>query len=223
MKEVKNPQRPMAFYYGIALLVILLFNSMAKPYMEEAKIEQVDYGTFMSMTEEKKVTKADIQDNQILFTDTDNKLFKTGIVNDEGLVDRLHKAGVTFSSDIKAKESPLMNFLLTWVLPIAIFFLIGQYMSKKLMERAGGGNSMMFGLGKSQARVYVPSSEGILFKDVAGEDEAKENLSEIVDYLHDPNKYSSIGASMPKGVLLVGPPGTGKTMLGSSCGPSGNR
>lgn len=222
MKEVKNPQRPMAFYYGIALLVILLFNSMAKPYMEEAKIEQVDYGTFMSMTEEKKVTKADIQDNQILFTDTDNKLFKTGIVNDEGLVDRLHKAGVTFSSDIKAKESPLMNFLLTWVLPIAIFFLIGQYMSKKLMERAGGGNSMMFGLGKSQARVYVPSSEGILFKDVAGEDEAKENLSEIVDYLHDPNKYSSIGASMPKGVLLVGPPGTGKTMLAKAVAGEAN-
>jgi cell division protease FtsH len=222
MKEVKNPQRPMAFYYGIALLVILLFNSMAKPYMEEAKIEQVDYGTFMSMTEEKKVTKADIQDNQILFADTDNKLFKTGIVNDEGLVDRLHKAGVTFSSDIKAKESPLMNFLLTWVLPIAIFFLIGQYMSKKLMERAGGGNSMMFGLGKSQARVYVPSSEGILFKDVAGEDEAKENLSEIVDYLHDPNKYSSIGASMPKGVLLVGPPGTGKTMLAKAVAGEAN-
>ncbi len=222
MKEVKNPQRPMAFYYGIALLVILLFNSMAKPYMEEAKIEQVDYGTFMSMTEEKKVTKADIQDNQILFTDTDNKLFKTGIVNDEGLVDRLHKAGVTFSSDIKAKESPLMNFLLTWVLPIAVFFLIGQYMSKKLMERAGGGNSMMFGLGKSQARVYVPSSEGILFKDVAGEDEAKENLSEIVDYLHDPNKYSSIGASMPKGVLLVGPPGTGKTMLAKAVAGEAN-
>ncbi|MCR5559251.1 MAG: ATP-dependent zinc metalloprotease FtsH, partial [Schwartzia sp.] len=222
MKEVKNPQRPMAFYYGIALLVLLFFNAMAKPYMEEAKIEQVDYGTFMTMTEQQTVSKVDIQDNQILFTDKDNKLFKTGIVNDEGLVERLHKAGVTFSSDIKAKESPLMNFLLTWVLPIAVFFLIGQYMSKKLMDRAGGGNSMMFGLGKSQARVYVPSSEGILFKDVAGEDEAKENLSEIVDYLHDPNKYSSIGASMPKGVLLVGPPGTGKTMLAKAVAGEAN-
>ena len=222
MKEVKNPQRPMAFYYGIALLVILIFNAMAKPYMEEAKIEQVDYGTFMNMTEQKQVSKVDIQDNQILFTDTDNKFYKTGVVNDDGLVERLHKADVTFSSDIKAKESPLMNFLLTWVLPIIIFIAIGQYMSKKLMDRAGGGNSMMFGLGKSQARIYVPSSEGILFKDVAGEDEAKENLSEIVDYLHDPNKYSSIGASMPKGVLLVGPPGTGKTMLAKAVAGEAN-
>ena len=168
----------------------------------------------MNMTDEQQIGKVEIQDNQILFTNKDNsKTYKTGIMNDSELTTRLHNAGVTFSQDIKEKESPFMSFLETWILPLLIFFAIGQYMNKKLMERAGGDNSMMFGLGRSKAKIYVPSSEGILFRDVAGEDEAKENLSEIVDYLHNPGKYSSIGASMPKGVLLVGPPGTGKTML----------
>jgi len=222
MKEVKPSKKPMAFYYGIVLLLILLFNSMAKPYMEQARIEQVDYGTFMNMTAEKQIGKVQIQENQILFTDKDNKAYKTGIMNDPQLVDRLHASGAVFAQDIKETESPFMNFLLTWVLPIIIFLGIGQYMNRKLMERAGGGNSMMFGLGKSQAKIYVPSSEGIHFSDVAGEDEAKENLSEIVDYLHNPQKYSAIGASMPKGVLLVGPPGTGKTMLAKAVAGEAN-
>jgi cell division protease FtsH len=222
MKEVKPSKKPMAFYYGIVLLLILLFNSMAKPYMEQARIEQVDYGTFMNMTAEKQIGKVQIQENQILFTDKDNKAYKTGIMNDPQLVDRLHDSGAVFAQDIKETESPFMNFLLTWVLPIIIFLGIGQYMNRKLMERAGGGNSMMFGLGKSQAKIYVPSSEGIHFSDVAGEDEAKENLSEIVDYLHNPQKYSAIGASMPKGVLLVGPPGTGKTMLAKAVAGEAN-
>ena len=214
MKEVKTPKKPMLFYYAMTLLVILLFNSLAKPYFDELKIEQVDYGTFMNMTTEQQIGKVEIQDNQILFTNKDNtKTYKTGIMNDPELTARLHDSGVTFSQDIKEKESPFMSFIETWILPLLIFFAIGQYMNKKLMERAGGDNSMMFGLGRSKAKVYVPSSEGILFLDVAGEDEAKENLSEIVDYLHNPGKYSTIGASMPKGVLLVGPPGTGKTML----------
>ena len=214
MKEVKTPKKPMLFYYAMTLLVILLFNSLAKPYFDELKIEQVDYGTFMNMTTEQQIGKVEIQDNQILFTNKDNtKTYKTGIMNDPELTARLHDSGVTFSQDIKEKESPFMSFIETWILPLLIFFAIGQYMNKKLMERAGGDNSMMFGLGRSKAKVYVPSSEGILFRDVAGEDEAKESLSEIVDYLHNPGKYSTIGASMPKGVLLVGPPGTGKTML----------
>ena len=222
MKEVKPSKMPMAFYYGIVLLLILMFNSLAKPYMEQARIEQVDYGTFMNMVADKNVGKVQIQENQILFTDKDNKAYKTGIMNDPQLVDRLHASGAAFAQDIKETESPFMSFLLTWVLPIIIFLAIGQYMNKKLMERAGGGNSMMFGLGKSQAKIYVPSSEGIHFSDVAGEDEAKENLSEIVDYLHNPQKYTEIGASMPKGVLLVGPPGTGKTMLAKAVAGEAN-
>lgn len=214
MKEVKTPKKPMAFYYALTLLLILMFNALAKPYFDQMKIEAVDYGTFMNMTEEQSIGKVEIQDNQILFTNQDgSKTYKTGIMNDPQLTQRLHDAGVTFSQDIKEKESPFVSFLETWVLPLLLFFAIGQYMNKKLMERAGGDNSLMFGLGKSRAKIYVPSSEGIHFKDVAGEDEAKENLSEIVDYLHNPGKYSEIGASMPKGVLLVGPPGTGKTML----------
>ena len=204
----------MAFFYALTLLLILLFNALAMPYIDRMQIERMDYGTFMTMTEDGKIGKVEIQDNQILFTDKDtDKTYKTGIMNDPGLTERLHKAGATFTQDIKEKESPFVSFIETWVLPLLIFFAIGQYMSRKLMERAGGDNSLMFGLGKSRAKIYVPSSEGILFKDVAGEDEAKENLSEIVDYLHNPDKYSAIGASMPKGVLLVGPPGTGKTML----------
>ena len=214
MKEVKSPKKPMIFYYGLTLLMILVFNAMAKPYIDQMQIEKVDYGTFMNMTENQQIDKVEMQDNQILFTDKDKKTYRTGLMADAGLTERLHKAGVTFSQDIKEKESPLVSFFETWVLPLLIFFAIGQYMNKKLMERAGGDNSMMFGFGsKNQAKVYVPSSNGIHFKDVAGEDEAKENLSEIVDYLHNPEKYSEIGAAMPKGVLLVGPPGTGKTML----------
>ncbi|MGN0941170.1 MAG: ATP-dependent zinc metalloprotease FtsH [Selenomonadaceae bacterium] len=223
MKEVESPKRPLIFYYLLAILAILLFNYLAKPYMEEQAVETVDYGTFMDMTENKEIGKVDIEENQIVFTNRDeSQVYKTGLMADIGLVDRLHKSGAQFSTDIKHKDSPLMNFILTWILPIIVFYAIGQYMSRKLMDRAGGGNSMMFGFGKSQAKIYVPSSEGIHFSDVAGEDEAKENLSEIVDYLHNPKKYSSIGASMPKGVLLVGPPGTGKTMLAKAVAGEAN-
>ena len=213
MKEVKEPRKPLAFYYIIVLVVILLFNEMARPYFDEAKIQQVDYGTFMTLIDEQKIAKVDIQEHQIVFTQKDsNQRYKTGIMDDPGLAERLHNSGAEFSQDIKEDTNPIVGFFMAWILPLLIFFAIGQYFSKKFMERAGG-NSMMFGMGGNQAKVYVPSSEGIHFKDVAGEDEAKENLSEIVDYLHNPQKYSAIGAAMPKGVLLVGPPGTGKTML----------
>ena len=213
MQEVQPPKKPMAFYYILVLAVMLLFNEMARPYFDQAQIEQVDYGTFMDMTENQQISQVEIKDNQILFTGKeDNKKYKTGLVNDPELVDRLHASGAQFNQDIKEETSPIVSFFLAWILPLIIFFAIGQYFSRKLMER-GGGNGMLFGMGSNQAKIYVPSSEGIHFKDVAGEDEAKENLSEIVDYLHNPKKYSSIGAQMPKGVLLVGPPGTGKTML----------
>ncbi len=213
MQEVQPPKKPMAFYYILVLAVILLFNEMARPYFDQAQIEQVDYGTFMNMTEAQQIGQVEIKDNQIIFTGKeDGKKYKTGVVNDPELVDRLHSSGTEFSQDIKEETSPIVSFFLAWILPLVIFFAIGQYFSRKLMER-GGGNGMLFGMGGNQAKIYVPSSEGIHFKDVAGEDEAKENLSEIVDYLHNPKKYSSIGAQMPKGVLLVGPPGTGKTML----------
>ncbi|MSV23889.1 ATP-dependent zinc metalloprotease FtsH [Selenomonas sp. WCA-380-WT-3B 3/] len=213
MKEVKPPKKSLTFYYILVLAIMLLFNEMARPYFAQQQIEQVDYGTFMTMIDDKNIDKVELKDNQILFTDkNDHKTYKTGIMEDPNLVDRLHESGAVFSQDIKEEMSPIVSFFMTWILPLLIFFAIGQYFSRKLMERAGG-NSMMFGMGGNQAKVYVPSSEGIHFKDVAGEDEAKENLSEIVDYLHNPQKYSSIGAAMPKGVLLVGPPGTGKTML----------
>ncbi|MDY4696581.1 MAG: ATP-dependent zinc metalloprotease FtsH [Selenomonas montiformis] len=213
MKEVKPPKKSLTFYYILVLAIMLLFNEMARPYFAQQQIEQVDYGTFMTMIDDKTIDKVELKDNQILFTDkNDHKTYKTGIMEDPNLVDRLHESGAVFSQDIKEEMSPIVSFFMTWILPLLIFFAIGQYFSRKLMERAGG-NSMMFGMGGNQAKVYVPSSEGIHFKDVAGEDEAKENLSEIVDYLHNPQKYSSIGAAMPKGVLLVGPPGTGKTML----------
>lgn len=213
MKEVKPPKKSLTFYYILVLAIMLLFNEMARPYFAQQQIEQVDYGTFMTMIDDKNIDKVEVKDNQILFTDkNDHKTYKTGIMEDPNLVDRLHESGAVFSQDIKEEMSPIVSFFMTWILPLLIFFAIGQYFSRKLMERAGG-NSMMFGMGGNQAKVYVPSSEGIHFKDVAGEDEAKENLSEIVDYLHNPQKYSSIGAAMPKGVLLVGPPGTGKTML----------
>ncbi|MCI6232583.1 MAG: ATP-dependent zinc metalloprotease FtsH [Selenomonas sp.] len=215
MKEVKEPKKPLLLFYVMMLFLVLMFNEMARPYLEQAQFEKVDYSTFMDMIEQKDIGRVEIQENQILFTDTDDtKKYRTGIMSDPSLAERLHDSGAKFTQDIKEQNSPLFDFFMTWVLPIIIFFAIGQYFSRKLMEKAGGGGgSMMFGMGGKQARVYVPSSEGIHFKDVAGEDEAKENLSEIVDYLHNPQKYSAIGAQMPKGVLLVGPPGTGKTML----------
>ena len=215
MKEVKEPKKPLLLFYVMMLFLVLMFNEMARPYLEQAQFEKVDYSTFMDMIDQKEIGRVEIQENQILFTDTDDtKKYRTGIMSDPSLAERLHDSGAKFTQDIKEQNSPLFDFFMTWVLPIIIFFAIGQYFSRKLMEKAGGGGgSMMFGMGGKQARVYVPSSEGIHFKDVAGEDEAKENLSEIVDYLHNPQKYSAIGAQMPKGVLLVGPPGTGKTLL----------
>ncbi len=213
MQEMKKPKRPMIFYYILVIGAILLFNEMARPYFDEAQIEQVDYSTFMQAIEEQKIDHVEVQSNQIVFTEKeDAKKYKTGLMNDPTLAERLDKSGATFTQDIKEEASPLLSFFLTWILPILIFFAIGQYLSRKLFDRVGG-NSMMFGGSGNQAKIYVPSSEGIHFSDVAGEDEAKENLSEIVDYLHNPEKYSAIGAAMPKGVLLVGPPGTGKTML----------
>ncbi len=215
MNEVKKPKKSIISYYLIVLLVMMLFNWLVMPWILQRQIQQVDYGTFMTMTEEGNIGQVDIQSNQIVFTDKEGtKIFKTGLMDDPGRTERLHKAGAVFSSEIIEEASPLLSILLYWVLPLVIFIGIGQLMTKKLTERANGGpNSMMFNMGKSNAKVYVKSSDGIKFSDVAGEDEAKENLAEIVDYLHNPEKYRQIGASMPKGILLVGPPGTGKTML----------
>ncbi len=214
MKEVKSPKKPLLFYYGIVLLVILLFNLVVSPLLLRAQVQEVDYGTFMKMIEEKNIGTVEVEDSQILFTDKDGtQIYKTGEMNDPTLTERLYAAGAQFTRVTQQAASPLLSFFLTFLLPILIFAALGQYLTKKMMSHAGGPNAMAFGLGKSNARVYVPSSDGIRFDDVAGEDEAKENLAEIVDYLHDPKKYSDVGASMPKGVLLVGPPGTGKTML----------
>ena len=215
MHEVKQPKKPLIFYYIIVLAALLLFNLLAMPLISEHRIEDVDYGTFMAMTERQEIGKVEIDSSEILFTNQDgSQIYRTGAMDDPGLTERLYSSGAEFTKIVPTTISPLLSFLLTWLLPLVIFVGIGQYMYKKLMERGGaGGNSMMFGMGKSNAKVYVPSSEGIRFDDVAGEDEAKENLSEIVDYLHNPQKYAEVGASMPKGVLLVGPPGTGKTML----------
>ena len=215
MNEVKKPKKPLISYYFIVLLVMMLFNWLVMPRILERQIQQVDYGTFMTMTEEGNIGQVDIQSNQIVFTDKENtKIFKTGLMDDPGRTERLHAAGAVFSSEIIEEASPLLSILLSWVLPMVLFVAIGQFMTKKLMDRAGGGaGAMSFNMGKSNAKVYVKSSDGIKFTDVAGEDEAKENLAEIVDYLHNPDKYRQIGASMPKGILLVGPPGTGKTML----------
>ena len=213
MNEVKPTKKPLIYYYMIALLILFLFNSIVMPMITESQIQDVDYGTFMSMTESLQIGQVQIQDNQIVFTDKENTaVYRTGTMNDPDLVDRLYGSGAVFTSEIVRETSPGLSFLLTWILPIFIFIGIGQWMSKKMKDKAGG-NSMMFGMGKSNAKVYVKSSEGIRFVDVAGEDEAKENLQEIVDYLHNPDKYKEVGALMPKGVLLVGPPGTGKTML----------
>ena len=224
MKEVKSPKKPLIFYYGIALLVIVLFNVIVSPLLIKARVTEVDYGTFMSMIEQKKIGNVEVDDDQIIFTDKDDakKIYKTGAMNDPTLTQRLYDSGAKFSKDIETTTSPLVSFLLTFVLPLIIFIGLGQYMGKKLMEQAGGKNSMAFGFGKSNAKVYVPSTQGIHFSDVAGEDEAKESLSEIVDYLHNPKKYSDVGASMPKGVLLVGPPGTGKTMLAKAVAGEAN-
>ena len=224
MKEVQSPKKPLIFYSGIALLVIVLFNVIVSPLLVKARVTEVDYGTFMSMIEQKKIGNVEVDDDQIIFTDKDDakKIYKTGAMNDPTLTQRLYDSGAKFSKDIETTTSPLVSFLLTFVLPLIIFIGLGQYMGKKLMEQAGGKNSMAFGFGKSNAKVYVPSTQGIHFSDVAGEDEAKESLSEIVDYLHNPKKYSDVGASMPKGVLLVGPPGTGKTMLAKAVAGEAN-
>ena len=214
MKEVKPPRKPLFYYYGIALVVLLLINFLLVPLVARHAVQEVDYGTFMTMTENKEIGKVEVEDNQIIFTNKDgSKVYKTGPMNDPDLTQRLYDAGAEFTRDIVEETSPLLSFVLTWILPIIIFIAIGQLMTKKLTDRAGGPGSMMFGAGKSNAKIYVQSTQGIHFSDVAGEDEAKENLQEIVNYLHDPSKYQEIGASMPKGILLVGPPGTGKTML----------
>ena len=223
MKEVKPPKKPLMYYYSIALMVLLLFNFIAVPWMAERQVKEVDYGTFMTMTEEKNIKEVEIETNQIVFTDNDGNYYKTGRMDDDGLVERLHASGAEFSQEIIEQTSPFLSFLLTWVLPIVIFVGLGQYMYKKMMSNAGGGaGSMMFGMGKSNAKIYVQSTQGIRFADVAGEDEAKENLQEVVNYLHDPSKYEEIGASMPKGILLVGPPGTGKNMLAKAVAGESN-
>lgn len=225
MNEVKKPRKPLIYYYTIVLIAIILFNFLAMPLISGARVKEVDYGTFITMTENKEIGKVEIQaqENQIVFTDKDEKqVYKTGMVDDPDLTQRLYDSGAKFSGEIIEQMSPLLNIFLTWILPILIFVGIGQFMYKKLMEKAGGPNSMAFGMGKSNAKIYVKSSEGIKFSDVAGEDEAKESLAEIVDYLHDPSKYKEVGASMPKGILLVGPPGTGKTMLAKAVAGEAN-
>ena len=225
MKEVKPSKKPLAIYYAIVLLVLLVLNLVFVPWLTERQVKEVDYGTFMSMTAEKQIGRVDIESNQIIFTDKDEKqVYKTGLMNDPGLTQRLYDAGAQFSSEIVEQGSPVLSFLIWFALPILLFSFIGNQMNKKLMEKAGGGpGAMMFGgAGKSNAKVYVQSTHGIRFADVAGEDEAKENLQEIVNYLHDPKQYEEIGASMPKGILLVGPPGTGKTMLAKAVAGESN-
>ena len=223
MNEVKKPKKPLLYYYFIVLLGIMLFNFLVMPAIVEGQITEKDYGYFIKMTEKGQIGQVEIQEqeNQILFTNKDgSKIYKTGMVNDPDLVQRLYESGATFSGEIIKQTSPVVSILISWVLPIIIFIALGQYMSKKMFDKAGGNNALMFG--KSNAKVYVKSSEGIKFSDVAGEDEAKENLSEIVDYLHNPDKYKEVGAAMPKGVLLVGPPGTGKTMLAKAVAGEAN-
>ena len=223
MNEVKTPKKPLISYYCIVILLLLLFNMLVMPMISQRQVKEVDYNTFMEMTYNDNIGKVELQDNQILFTDKDNtQLYKTGPMSDPELTQRLYDHGAQFASEIQEQMSPVLSFLLSWVLPIVIFVGLGQMLTKQMMKKMGGPNSMMFGAGKSNAKVYVKSSEGIKFTDVAGEDEAKENLSEIVDYLHNPNKYRDIGASMPKGVLLVGPPGTGKTLLAKAVAGEAN-
>ncbi len=222
MDEVKNPRKPLYYYWAVAMIILMMFNLLAKPWYLRSQITEVDYGTFMNMTNEKKISRVEIQDNQILFTDKDNKIYRTGLMDDSGRTERLYKSGAKFSSQIVEETSPILSAILSWVVPLLIFWGLGHYMQKKMMERMGGSDSMMFGMGKSKARIYVKSTEGIKFSDVAGEDEAKENLTEIVQYLHNPQKYKEIGAKMPKGILLVGPPGTGKTMLAKAVAGESN-
>ena len=223
MKEVKSPKKPLLYYYGITLLVILLFNLLVAPLIARNQVTETDYGTFMQMIEDKDIGKVQVESDQIIFTGkSGGTVYTTGAMDDPSLTQRLYDAGATFTKEVQQTTSPLLSFFLTIVLPLLIFLGIGQYMSKKLMEQAGGKNSLMFGAGRSSAKVYVQSSQGIRFSDVAGEDEAKENLQEIVDYLHNPQKYTEAGASMPKGILLVGPPGTGKTMLAKAVAGESN-
>lgn len=224
MNEVKKPRKPLIFYYCIVLICLILFNSITVPWLMERQVKEVDYGTFISMTEKKQVDRVDLdsQENVIYFTDKEEQIYKTAMVEDAGLTERLYNAGISFYGQEIRQTSPILTILLSWILPLIIIVLIGQYMSKKMMKKAGGDNFMTFGMGKSNAKVYVKSSEGIRFADVAGEDEAKENLTEIVEYLHNPDKYREIGASMPKGILLVGPPGTGKTMLAKAVAGEAN-
>jgi len=223
MKEVKQPKRPIILFYLIVILCLILFNITLLPNITEPVVKEVDYGTFMKETEDGNIDKVEVKTNEIDYTlKNDTTTYKTGVMDDPDLTERLYNSGATFSTDIVQKSSPVLTFLLAWILPIVLFYFIGEMISKRMMDKAGGGNSLMFGMGQSNARVYVQSTEGIHFSDVAGEDEAKENLSEIVDYLHNPQKYASIGASMPKGVLLVGPPGTGKTMLAKAVAGESN-
>ena len=223
MNEVKTPKKPFYVYYAIVLLVLFLINALLVPKIAGRMVKQVDYDTFMKMTLDKQIDEVEVQDNQIIFTSKDDKtIYKTGVMNDPDLTQRLYDSGAKFSSEIVEQMSPMLSFFISWILPILIFYVLGQWMAKKMMKRMGGSNSMMFGMGKSNAKIYVKSSEGIKFADVAGEDEAKENLTEIVEYLHNPEKYKEIGASMPKGILLVGPPGTGKTMLAKAVAGEAN-
>ena len=223
MKEVKSPKKPLIYYYGIVLLILLLFNVLVTPMMLQRQVVEVDYGAFMDMIAGENIGRVEVTDTQITFTDKENTaIYKTGVMYDPSLTERLHDAGAVFSKDIVETTSPVLSFLVSFVLPMVIFIGLGQYMSKKMMQQMGGKNSMSFGMGKSNAKVYVQSSDGIKFSDVAGEEEAKENLAEIVDYLHNPKKYTDVGASMPKGLLLVGPPGTGKTMLAKAVAGEAN-
>lgn len=225
MNEVKKPKKPLISYYCIVLLILILFNSLAMPWFMEHQIKDVDYGTFIRMTEDGNVGRVNIkeQSNTIVFTDKDEKtIYQTAMVDDPDLTDRLYQAGVSFYGEEIKQTSPIISFLMTWILPLLIFGVIGELLARQLMKKAGGKNAMSFGMGKSSAKIYVKSSDGIKFSDVAGEDEAKENLTEIVDYLHNPDKYKKIGASMPKGLLLVGPPGTGKTMLAKAVAGEAN-
>lgn len=223
MKEVKSTKKPLIYYYVIVLFILMLFNMIVTPMLLERQVTEVDYGTFMSMIEERNIGRVEVTDTQITFTDKENtSIYKTGPMNDPELTTRLYESGATFSKNIVETTSPIVSFLLSFVLPLVIFIGLGQYMNKKMMQQMGGKNSMMFGMGKSSAKVYVQSTDGIHFSDVAGEEEAKENLAEIVDYLHNPKKYTDVGASMPKGLLLVGPPGTGKTMLAKAVAGEAN-
>ena len=222
MNTVKSPKKPLIFYYLIFMLALFLFNALLMPNISEMRIEEVDYGTFITMTEDRQIDQVEIQTNRILFTDKDGKVYKTGLMDDPNRTERLYASGAQFSSEIIEEMSPLLSFFVSWIVPMLIIILLGQLLTRKLMKSAGGSNSMMFNMGKSNAKVYVQSMGGIKFSDVAGEDEAKENLTEIVDYLHNPEKYKEIGAQMPKGLLLVGPPGTGKTMLAKAVAGEAN-